>query len=142
MRQNSVPKRSKGVPFSGETYSRLFGTSFAEGEQFSDDLLSLGQDQSRAGLQVSVAPLQREVRRPVLGDGGHVQELVGGQAFQEAFEFICNRDKGERVARQAHVQMIRDFIPLQTTAARRTREEKVQVPRSLKRLFLLVSQPT
>lgn len=77
-----------GLPLSGETDARLFGAAFAQGEQFPDDLLGFAQDQGSAGLQLGVALLEGQVSRPELGDHGHIQEPVSGQALQEGFEFI------------------------------------------------------
>ncbi len=82
-----------GLPLSGQTDARLFGAAFAQGEQFPDDLLGFAQDQGSAGLQLGVTLLEGQVSRPELGDRGHIQEPVGGQAFQEGFEFIC---RGQR----------------------------------------------
>lgn len=85
-----------GLPFSGQTDVRLLGAAFAQGEQFPDDLLGFTQDQGSAGLQLGVALLEGQVSRPELGNHGHIQEPVSGQALQEGFEFICreyNRDR-------------------------------------------------
>lgn len=89
---------ASGLPLSGQTDARLFGAAFAQGEQFPDDLLGFAQDQGCAGLQLGVALLEGQVSRPELGDHGHIQEPVSGQAFQEGFEFICrefNRERAE-----------------------------------------------
>lgn len=77
-----------GLPFSGQADAGLFRAAFAQGEQFPHDLLGFGQDQGSAGLQLDVALLEGQVSWPELGDRGHIQEPVSGQAFQEGFEFI------------------------------------------------------
>ena len=78
-----------GLPLSGQTDARMFGAAFAQGEQFPDDFLGFAQDQGGAGLQLGISLLEGQVSRPVLGDHGHIQEPVSGQALQEGFKFIC-----------------------------------------------------
>lgn len=85
-----------GLPLSGQTDARLFGAAFAQGEQFPDDLLGFSQDQGGAGLQLGVALLEGQVSRPELGDNGHIQEPVSGQALQEGLDFICRDGEGDR----------------------------------------------
>ena len=85
-----------GLPLSGQTDARLVGATFAQGEQFPDDLLGFAQNQGSAGLQLDIALLEGQVSRPELGNHGYIQEPVSGQALQEGFEFICrefNRDR-------------------------------------------------
>lgn len=72
----------------------MFGAAFAQGEQLPNDLLGFSQDQGGAGLQLGVAFLEGRISRPELGNNGHIQELVSGQALQEGFKFICR--SGER----------------------------------------------
>lgn len=95
---------ARGLPFSGQTDARMFWAAFAQGEQFPDDLLGFTQNQGRAGPQLGVALLQRQVSHPGLGNHGHIQKPVSGQALQEGFEFICRRgqasEKGKGAERE------------------------------------------
>lgn len=106
------------LPLSGQTDARMFGAAFAQGEEFPDNLLGFAQDQGSVGLQLGVALLERQISRPELGDHGHVQKPVSGQALQEGFEFICREeeqnqrkgrlktqkiDKNERLSSHLHV---------------------------------------
>lgn len=89
-----------GLPLSGQTDVRLFGAAFAQGEQFPDDLLGFSQDQGGAGLQLGVALLEGQVSRPELGNNGHIQEPVSGQALQEGLDFICRDREGGQERRE------------------------------------------
>lgn len=112
-----------GLPLSGQTDARLFGAAFAQSEQLPDDLLGFAQDQGSAGLQLGVALLDGQVSRPELGDHGHIQEAVSGQALQEGFEFICRGQRqggGQRWRKRKqnqirHAQVIYITIPFLST---------------------------
>lgn len=70
---------------------RLPAASFTEAEQFEDDSLSSPGQQTHAGLQLLVPPLEPGVQRPQVLDGRHIQEVVLGQPGVEGLEFICNQ---------------------------------------------------
>lgn len=70
---------------------RLPAASFTEAKQFEDDSLSSPGQETHAGLQLLVPPLEPGVQRPQVLDGRHIQEVVLGQPCVERLEFIWNK---------------------------------------------------